>query len=77
MIVFGLYLFALYCDLFFPPFLRVTIFLLLYHSAMVYFLMHCIAGSAALFWSNLAFFLFFFKCYFFCNTGGIGGGVLT
>ncbi|KAF1806467.1 hypothetical protein FB192DRAFT_1350631 [Mucor lusitanicus] len=45
--------------------------------AMVYFLMHCIAGSAALFWSNLAFFLFFFKCYFFCNTGGIGGGVLT
>ncbi|KAF1798256.1 hypothetical protein FB192DRAFT_1398440 [Mucor lusitanicus] len=42
---------------------------------MVYLLMHCIAGSvAALLWSSLAFFLFF-KYYFFCNTGGIGGAL--
>ncbi|KAL0140292.1 hypothetical protein V8B55DRAFT_1505914 [Mucor lusitanicus] len=38
---------------------------------MVYLLMHCIAGSAALLWSSLAFFLFFFKYYLFCNTGCI------
>ncbi|KAF1802289.1 hypothetical protein FB192DRAFT_1377310 [Mucor lusitanicus] len=38
---------------------------------MVYLSMHCIAGSAALLWSSLAFFLFF-KYYFFCSTGGIG-----
>ena len=61
----------LYCDLFFPPFLHATIFLLLCHSAMVYLLMHCIAGSAALLWSSVAFFLFFFKYYIFCNTGCI------
>ncbi|KAL0146118.1 hypothetical protein V8B55DRAFT_1468246, partial [Mucor lusitanicus] len=54
----------LYCDLFFPLFLHATIFELLYHSAMVYLLMHCIASSAALF-CGVAFHSFCSSCITF------------